>query len=71
VSEAGSWCVCSALQSHFGIIAWAWLPLMDDLVRANTECCVLLRPLGTTPLVAAALAVAFDFAVLRRFGSCF
>jgi hypothetical protein len=26
------------------------LPLMDDLVRANTECCILLRPLGTKPL---------------------
>ena len=24
---------------------------MDDLVRANTECCVLLRPLGIKPLV--------------------
>jgi len=23
---------------------------MDDLVRANTGCCVLLRPLGTKPL---------------------
>jgi hypothetical protein len=26
------------------------LPLMDDLARANTECCVLLRLLGTRPL---------------------
>src|ERR1039458_231382 len=31
-------------------IAWAGLPLMDDLARANTECCVLFRPLGTKPL---------------------
>jgi hypothetical protein len=23
------------------------LPLMDDLARANTECCVLLSPMGT------------------------
>src|SRR5258708_29585117 len=27
------------------------LPLMDDLVRANKKCCVLLGPLGTSPLV--------------------
>src|SRR5258708_36258617 len=27
------------------------LPLMDDLVRANKECCVPLEPLATRPLV--------------------
>ena len=32
------------------IIARPGLPLMDDLVRANTECGVQLRPLGTKPL---------------------
>ena len=37
--------MCLALESHFRITAWIGLRLMADLARANTECCVLLRPL--------------------------
>src|SRR5260370_36522239 len=48
-SDGGSGGVCSGLKSHLRITAWAGLPLMDALVRANTECCVLLGPLGTKP----------------------
>jgi hypothetical protein len=43
-------CVFS-IAVTFQNISLAGLPLMDDLVHANTECCVLLRPLGTKPLV--------------------
>ncbi len=29
---------------------WVGVLLMDDLVRANTECCVLFTPLGKKPV---------------------
>ena len=55
--------MCSALQSQFRILAWAGLPLMNDLVRANTECCVLLRPLATKPLLAELIKNKEDFSL--------
>lgn len=42
-SEAGSWGRSLALLSHFRIVAWAPLPLVDDLVCAKMECGVLLK----------------------------
>jgi len=36
---------------------------MNDLVRANTECCVLLRPLATKPLLAELIKNKEDFSL--------
>ena len=44
----GSWGVGLGFQSHSRIIAWLGCRLSLTL-RANRECCVLLRPLGPKP----------------------